>query len=133
MEERLINGCPSVIDGIKCLCTDAEMIDELLNGHDIYHWEYGDSLFPVIRSGEYCKISPVESHDEVKVGDVVYCLCTLRVSGEVVPMVHMVTKISDASYNGEKWFEIGDTGGFVFGWSNNIIGKAVGTNMFHVD
>ena len=63
-------------------------------------------------------------------GDVVYCIIRTREGGRI-PMVHMVTKISDACYNGEKWFEIGDTRGFVFGWPNEILGKAVGTDMFH--
>ena len=128
--KNVIKGNVNEIQGIKVSTDDTEMTNELISGRSVYHWEYGVSLFPLIRSGEYCKISPIKDVNDIRTGDVVYCFIRSR-EGIKIPMVHMVTKISDASYSKEKWFEIGDTRGFVFGWSNEILGKAVGTNIFH--
>lgn len=123
---RIVNE-PETIDGLRVIQDPYEMEQALKNGESFYHWEFGDSMSPLIRNREYCLVRPC-APTEVKRGDAVFCI--LRGENGSWPMVHQVWEISDASHTGELWFKIGSTGTSIFGWTNEVYGIAKGTDIF---
>lgn len=124
---RIIEGDQDYIDGIKVVQENDEILEELLKGNTVLHWEFGDSMSPLIRNTEYCKIAPCNPID-IHEGDAVFC--DIEYEGHAYLMVHMVGKISTASHEGCRWFQIVSTNGTIFGWTRNVYGKAVGTDIF---
>lgn len=121
---------PEKINGIKVVDDYAEIYSELLKGNEVYHWEEGDSMAPILENMEYCKITPISSIDEVKLGDPVFCKIKAY-GGSEYYMVHMVLLISNKASDGEgKWFQIGNTSGDIYGWTQDIYGIARGTDIF---
>ena len=120
---------PKQIEGIKVLDDYAEIAEELIKGNEVYHWEAGDSMDPILKNMEYCKITPIKSIDEVKLGDPVFCKL-MAYDGSEYFMVHMVSLISDKGSDGNKWFQIGSTVGDIYGWTQDIYGIARGTGIF---
>ena len=101
-----------------------ESIKKFLDeGKTVVHWEGGDSLHPVIKNMEYCKISPI-SIDDVKVGDCVFC----RLDSKYF-MVHRVNDIINHNVQG-KWFKIGNTWDNTYGWTQDVYGIAEATDVF---
>ena len=124
---RIVNE-PQEIDGIRVVQDNDEIEKALKNKETVYHWEFGDSLSPLIRDREYCLIKPCVP-TEVKRGDCVFCVISDGM-GNRWSMVHQVWEISDASHTGKLWFKIGSTGTSVFGWTNEVYGIAKGTDIF---
>ena len=124
---KIVNN-PKEINGIDVVQDPYIIKAKLKAKEEVYHWEFGDSLSPLIRSGEYCNIKPCLP-TEVKRGDCVFCILKDR-NGNEYPMVHQVWEISDASHNGELWFKIGSTMSTIFGWTNRVYGIAKGTNIY---
>lgn len=122
MKTTIVNS-PTEINGIKVIQDYAEIKKQLEKGNLVYHWELGDSLYPLIRSGEYCLIKPIKP-SEVKRGDIVFC----SVYGGY--MVHQVWEISYGSSLDVPWFKIGDSHSSIFGWTIEVFGIAKGTNIF---
>ena len=120
---------PLEIDGIRVVQDYEEIANALSNGETIVHWELGNSLAPLINNAEFCEISPIASLDEIKRGDCVFCKIP-NADGTTHYMVHQVWEISDSGYDGSKWFKIGSTMASIFGWTKEVLGKAVGTNIF---
>ena len=125
---RIVNE-PTEIDGIRVIQDEEEMEKALKNGESFYHWEFGDSMSPLIKNREYCLVKPCVPHD-VKRGDAVFCVLTDEITRQRWPMVHQVWEISDASHTNELWFKIGSTGTSVFGWTKEVYGIAKGTDIF---
>ena len=118
LKPATIEGCPVVQDG-------EEIYARLMNGETVYHWEEGDSMTPILRDREYCRIIPLDDQ-KVRIGDAVFC----DFDGDCKFMVHMVTMISDNRYDGKRYYQIGSTNGMIFGWTSTIYGIAYGTNIF---
>ena len=79
---------------------------------------------------EYCKITPAKKED-IKSGQAVFCKVPFQLeSGEVIDvfMVHRCTEIYNR--DGELYFRIDSTDGRHFGWTTEVYGVAVGTNIF---
>jgi SOS-response transcriptional repressor LexA len=74
--------------------------------------EKGNSMTPIIKSGQDHKLAPVKI-EEVKVGDIVFC----KVRGKYY--THFVKAKSD------KGCLIGNNKGGINGWSKQIFGKVV--------
>ena len=125
--KQIVNS-PSEINGKRVVQNPLEIMNALSSGETIYHWEYGDSLSPLINNGEYIQIQPCKPSD-VKVGDCIFCLVE-DFYGNLQLMVHQVLMISDASHDGELWFKIGTTSNEIFGWAKKVYGIAKGTNIF---
>jgi hypothetical protein len=117
------------VDGIRVVQDYEEIAKALENGETVLHWEGGDSLRPLINHLEHCAISPIDPND-VKVGDCVFCRMTDAETQMKYYMVHQVWQISDASYDGKKWFKIGSTMTSVYGWTQEVLGLAKGTNIY---
>jgi hypothetical protein len=125
--KRIVNE-PKEIDGLRVIQDPLEMEEALKNGESFYHWEFGDSMKPLINNGEYCLIKPCVPI-EVKRGDAVFCIIEDGY-GHKYPMVHQVWEISNASHTGELWFKIGSTMSSIFGWTKEVYGIAKGTNIY---
>lgn len=125
--KRIVNE-PNEIDGIRVVQDYAEIERALKGGERIYHWEFGNSLSPLINSGEYCLIKPCVPI-EVKRGDCVFCIIKDEF-GNSYPMVHQVWEISNASHTNELWFKIGSSMHSIYGWTKEVYGIAKGTNIY---
>ena len=127
---RIVNQ-PTEIDGFRVVQDSEEIADALRHGETVYHWEAGDSMSPMLRHMEYCKIVPVAHPDDVKEGDAVFC----KLNGDQNPllhyyMVHQVWQKANFGHNGKTLFKIGSTMTTIFGWSSEVLGKAYGTDIF---
>lgn len=112
---------PSKINGIKVVNEIGEAIKALQENRAIARFEFGDSMHPILKNGEYAIITPIKDVDEVKIGDAVFC----EVNG--YPMTHMVLMKSNSA-NG-KLFLIGSSRFEIYGWTNTIYGIAHGTDV----
>lgn len=125
--KRIVNE-PTEIDGFRVIQDTKEMEEALKRGESFYHWEFGNSLTPLIKNREYCFVKPC-TPSVVKRGDCVFCVIENEY-GDEYPMIHQVWEISDASHTDELWFKIGSTSSTVFGWTKQVYGIAKGTNIF---
>lgn len=107
----------------------SEILDELNKGNNVARYEYGDSMMPLLQSGEHCLLIPANK-TTIEVGDAVFC----EVNGYV--MTHMVMMIS--KIQNKPMYLIGSpnynefTGQFtMYGWTSNVFAKAIGTKIIH--
>lgn len=87
----------------------ADMVIALAAGRSVTLKPHGNSMTPIIRSGQRIIISPI---GDVEVGDVVLA----KVKGHF--MIHKVTAIGD-----DGRFQISNNHGHVNGWTRQIYGK----------
>jgi hypothetical protein len=88
-------------------------LERLQDGETFITSEKGNSMVPLIHSGQEHKIQPT-TIDEVEVGDIVYC----KVKGRY--FTHLVK-----AKNPEKGCLIGNNKGGINGWTRNIYGKVI--------
>ena len=82
----------------------------LVDGKTITFAPKGNSMLPIIESGNVLTIAPCEIY---KKGDIVFC----KVKGTY--RVHKITAIKDDSY------QISNNKGYVNGWTKQIFGKVI--------
>ena len=127
--ENVLNEMPTKVKGIKVVQNIRDVIESLFKGEKVCRFEYGNSLYPIIKSGEFCLLSPIASIDEIKIGDIVFC----KIENGEYPtyMTHMVVGMSSSAHDGNKWFQIGSSMGEIYGWTRTIFAKAqgMGTRM----
>ena len=90
--------------------------DKLLAGETFITSEKGNSMVPLIKSGQDHELSPA-TWEEVEVGDIVYC----KVSGRYY--THLV-KAKDPT----RGCQIGNNRGNINGWTKNVYGKVTDRN-----
>ena len=115
------------VDGVKYPVVNdiREAVEMLKNGITIARFEFGDSMSPVLVSGEYYIVEPIkelEGINNIAIGDAVLC----KVGDHL--MTHMVLMISDSAYDGTKYL-IGNTWMQYYGWTDTIYGIAKGTKI----
>lgn len=115
------------INGIRVVQDELEAAWCLKNGETICRFEYGDSMYPILKNGEYAILHPLADINEIKIGDAVFCEME-DVQGSYY-MTHMVGDIKEDEKSKKKLFAIDTTNGFRFGWTENILAKAEGTNI----
>lgn len=125
---KIVND-EEIISGERVVQNYVEIENAMKNGETVLHWEGGESLSPIINHLEYCEIAPINPED-VKRGDCVFCKIK-GVNGGFNYMVHQVWEISDCGFDGRLWFKIGSTFGTIFGWTDEVLGIARGTNIYH--
>lgn len=86
-------------------------LEKLKNGETFITKERGNSMVPLIYSGQEHEIAPA-TLDQVNVGDIVYC----KVKGNF--LTHLV-KAKDE----QKGAQIGNNKGGINGWTKAIFGK----------
>lgn len=113
---------PERLDGFRVVSDGEEIRQALIAGESVMHWEYGNSMFPILKSGEYCLIRPAAPSD-VNIGDPVFCTFKGK--------YHMVHRCTDKyERDGVTFCQISTTDGRVYGWTNEIWGVAESTNVF---
>ena len=90
--------------------------DKLKEGNDCIVIGYGQSMTPLLRSGQAVIVKALTENDILKKNDIVFC----KVNGH-----YYLHKISAIKHN--KRFQISNNHGHVNGWisRNNIYGKVV--------
>lgn len=116
---------PKEIDGVPVVQDEFQVAKMLEEGSVVCRFEWGNSMHPILRHGEYAVLTPVRNKDEIKCGDAVFCKMP---SGYY--MTHMVIGISDCGFDGEKWFHIASTQGISYGWTKDVLAIARGMNVF---
>ena len=93
----------------------AAWIARLRAGENVSFREGGNSMTPRIKSRQKCTYSPVNSIDDIEVGDAVFC----RVGGSY--FTHLVS-----AKKGEQ-VQISNNHGHVNGWTSiqNVFGKVI--------
>lgn len=85
---------------------------ELSKGKNILTSEQGNSMTPLIKSGQKHMLSPVDDWKDCKIDDIVFC----KVKGKYY--THLVGAIDDS-----KGLLIKNNHGHVNGWTKNVYGK----------
>jgi len=88
-------------------------LERLQNGETFVTSEKGNSMTPLIKSGQEHKLAPITLED-VKEGDVIYC----KVHGNFY--THLVKAI-----NKDKGCLIGNNKGGINGWTKQVYGKVI--------
>jgi hypothetical protein len=88
-------------------------LERLQKGESFVTKEKGNSMVPLIKSGQEHKLAPI-GWEEAQVGDIVYC----KVSGRFY--THLVKAKND-----QKGCQIGNNKGHINGWTKNIYGKVI--------
>lgn len=86
--------------------------ERLENGETFVTSEKGNSMIPLIKSGQKHKLAPT-TLEQVEVGDIVYC----KVKGNYY--THLVTA------KGDKGVQISNNHGYVNGWTKQVYGKVI--------
>ena len=85
-------------------------LERLLNGEKFITSERGNSMSPLIKSGQKHELSPANVND-VKVNDIVYCKCKSKF------YTHLVKAKND-----KRGCLIGNNKGGINGWTKQIYG-----------
>lgn len=112
-------------DNVKVVNDIEEAVKELEKGNEIARFEFGNSMHPILKDGEYGIVVPINIAD-VNVGDAVLC----EVNGQL--MTHMVMMVSDSACDG-RYVLIGNTWMQFYGWTNKVYGGVIGTNIFEMN
>jgi len=88
-------------------------LERLLNGETFTTSEKGNSMVPLIKSGQEHILSPIKI-EEVNIGDIVYC----KVKGNYY--THLVKAINE-----DRGLLIGNNRGGINGWTKNVFGKVI--------
>lgn len=86
-------------------------LEKLQNGESFKTSEKGNSMVPLIKSGQEHMLEPVDIKD-VEIGDIVYC----KVRGNFY--THLVKAIDP-----KKGCQIGNNKGNINGWTKQVYGK----------
>ena len=111
-------------DEIKVVNDIVEAVKELKKGNEIARFEFGNSMHPILKNGEYGVVIPIDIN-QVNIGDAVLC----EVNGYL--MTHMVVMSSDSAKDG-RYVLIGDTSMNCYGWTNKVYGGVIGTNIIEM-
>lgn len=88
-------------------------LERLMNGETFVTNEKGNSMVPLIHSGQDHMLAPIKL-EEVEVGDIVYC----KVRGKFY--THLVK-----AKNEDKGLLIGNNRGHNNGWTKQVYGKVI--------
>ena len=91
-------------------------IETLQRGENIITSEKGNSMIPLILSGQKHELTPI-TWDQCEVDDIVYC----KVHGRMY--THLVKAKNDV-----RGLQIGNNKGNINGWTKNVYGKVI--NVF---
>ena len=132
MEKRIVNQ-PENVDGYRVVQEGEDVYKALKEGEIVMHWEAGNSMYPLLKHMEYCKIIPLGEtvlNKEFVIGKPVFCHFVYPDGDKLIDvyMVHRWTEIYER--DGELYFRIEGTDGTHFGWTKDVYGIAESTNVF---
>jgi hypothetical protein len=124
----ITTGDGQIVKG-QILTSLSDIFNELNKGNNVARYEWGDSMMPLLQSGEYCILIP-SNKTTIEVGDAVFC----EVNGYIMThMVMMISRIQDKPMyliGSPNYNEI--TNQFtIYGWTSNVFAKAIGTKIIH--
>ena len=64
---------PKEINGVRVVQSTEEVVEALAKGETVCRYEWGDSMTPVLKNGEYANLTPIKDINEVQRGDAVFC------------------------------------------------------------
>lgn len=108
----------TTVDGLKVIEDINEAVKVLENGETIAHWEWGESMMPILQSGQYVRLTPCYTTPDV--GDIVLGYVNSHWT------CHLALKVNKAS----GWCQIGTTNGEEIGWTKDIL--AIGKPMPYI-
>ena len=88
-------------------------LEKLQNRETFITSEKGNSMIPLIKSGQHHKLAPA-TWQEVEVGDIAYC----KVAGRFY--THLVK-----AKNEQRGVQIGNNKGGINGWTKQVYGKVI--------
>lgn len=94
-----------------------QIIADLREGRLVKRKEKGNSMVPIIRSGQPHTVAPIADPADLRVGDVVFC----KVRGHFY--THLISAIR--RNKGRFEFQISNNHGHVNGWTRNVFGKVI--------
>lgn len=97
------------INGVEVVQDIEEAKLSVLNGKTVARYEFGDSLFPLVHSGEYLKLVPLAETEKIEPKDIVLC----EVHGCL--MAHMI--YTATKFNNKEYYFIASTHGTFYGWT----------------
>lgn len=89
-------------------------LESLLAGLNVTTSEKGNSMLPLIKSGQKHVLAPVKKWEDCEVGDIVYC----KVHGRFY--THLVK-----AKNTQQGLQIGNNRGHINGWTKAVYGKVI--------
>lgn len=110
---------PTHLDGLRVVNDIEETVKSLENGEMVCRFEFGDSMKPILVSGQYARLTPIKG-ETPNVGDVVLN----SIGGQW--NTHMVWNVNKAS----GFCLIGDSKGNYFAWTKKIL--AIATPMPYI-
>ena len=122
IKNNIVNS-PKVLGGVNVFNDEDEALEHLLNGEKVARFEYGNSMSPILESGQYCILTPIKSPNDVNIGDAVFC----RLNGYL--MTHMVLMKSNSAFDTPK-FLIASSSLNVYGWTDEVYAIAKGIEFF---
>lgn len=91
-----------------------DKVKKLQSGESFDTKEFGNSMIPLIYSGQKHRLEPVTDISTLTKGDIVFC----KVNGRFY--THKVY-----AYNEQKGVKIGNNKGHINGWTKNVYGKVI--------
>lgn len=90
--------------------------EHLKQGEECIVIGYGQSMTPILKSGQAVKVTPITNDTELNKNDIVFC----KVSGHFY--LHKISAIKN-----EKTYQISNNHGHINGWisRNQIFGKVI--------
>ena len=129
--DRKIVDRPEYIDDVRVVNDYEEILKAMENGETIMHFEWGDSLYPILQNGEYCKITPLNDKVKVNVGDPVFCHFVYPLTDGGTGDFYMVHRCTDMYKRGDvTYYKIESTDNQFYGWTKDVYGVAESTNVF---
>lgn len=111
---EIVNHPTHLEGGIRVVQDIDEVVKALDNGEMVCRYEFGDSMQPILVSGQYARLIPLRG-EIPNMGDAVFnCL-----DGHW--NTHMVWNVNKAS----GYCLIGDSHGHLYGWTNKILAVAI--------
>lgn len=110
---------PDSIEGIDIVQNEFIVLKEYLaKGEKVARFEFGDSMSPLLCSGQFCILTPLAPNEEVNIGDIVFSVIGKTLNTH---MVILKTTTDDTT-----WYLIGDSMMRPIGWTQHIFAKAKG-------
>lgn len=108
-----------ITEDAPTIYTERGAVEPLKLGLTVHVGGHGNSMTPLLESGEVVIVKPIDALDRLKKGDIVLC----KVKGRVY--LHKITGVRGRKICGNKIYQISNNHGYVNGWTSTIYGKVI--------
>lgn len=106
---------PKKVRGINVVQDIDLAVQSIKQNNCICRFEFGDSMKPILNSGEFYYTEKIDDLKTLEIGDAVVC----EVNGSL--MTHMILDFNKS----KTMFLISSSKGEIYGWTNKIYAKAI--------